>query len=261
MINWSGKGYWSSRISRLNKQFDAKIKRKTPPEGTCNLFKDLSFHINGATKAADSINIQRMILENEGQYHFYPSSETDIIIADEISESKKKVYSSGQFKGVYVLSSFWITESIKNGQLQDPTRKRYLKNLKTIDNSFVHEVYKQIVAHRKKDAVENDGQISDTSSTFEFTQIQPKPDEKMIFYPKSFENFDIDKDPNIVKTFFEKSRLSHIANWKKEFTDYIVQKIESKKSENREATYILHIDMDCFFVSIAIDFITHSRTF
>ena len=75
-------------------------------------------------------------------------------------------------------------------------------------------------------------------------------DEILSKLPKSFTDYNIDKNPNLVQKYFEKSRLSHIANWRTEFIQYVANQ-NTKKQVLPPAEWVIHIDMDCFFVAIA----------
>ena len=61
-----------------------------------------------------------------------------------------------------------------------------------------------------------------------------------------------------VKQFFQKSRLHHIGSWKNHFQETVRkfhlshQKPVVHHAANGKLRCILHVDMDCFFVSVAI---------
>lgn len=56
-----------------------------------------------------------------------------------------------------------------------------------------------------------------------------------------------------VKSFFEKSRLHHIGSWRTQFQETVRKhQLLIGKPPKRSDRVILHVDMDCFFVSVAI---------
>jgi nucleotidyltransferase/DNA polymerase involved in DNA repair len=65
-------------------------------------------------------------------------------------------------------------------------------------------------------------------------------------------------DPNFIDNYFKNSRLHHIGAWVDEFTKIRpdLRKIKPRYSEADYAggaqTVVLHIDMDCFFVSVGV---------
>ena len=95
-INWDPSEYWESRVSRLKAQFkekhdQARLNRTKKSDKEQNLFKDLRFHVNGHL-SVDFETITAVLLEHGGEYDFYPTPDTDIILAEQLSNSKKVLY-------------------------------------------------------------------------------------------------------------------------------------------------------------------------
>jgi DNA repair protein REV1 len=62
--------------------------------------------------------------------------------------------------------------------------------------------------------------------------------------------------PGFIKSYFATSRLHHLSGWKQELIRFVDQKMKSRgKGEICAVTknsIIMHVDMDCFFVSVAL---------
>ena len=135
-LHWTASEYWASRCKRLDQQFafkhgqergkyinpDGSISNygKLPENRTKRLFSGLVFHINGATLPLPSNELISLILEYCGEIDFYPSTRTNIIIANNLSNSKAIQYKTGMFKGIFVLYPTWVIDCVKIGQLLDP---------------------------------------------------------------------------------------------------------------------------------------------
>ena len=232
--------------------------------------------------------IYKKIFDHSGQIHIYFSDTTDIIIADDSSRATKEKYSRGAYKNVKVLKSIWIIDCIKQGQLIDVTLKknaRYNTFSETISIADVTNPYQMIMAKRvaesrakssaslaqpsyKKPKIETDQTKFTNHQTItkfdSYMKIKKLDWLKLVplsGLPKSFIDFNPESRENIVQEFFEKSRLSKISGFRNEFCNYLVEKSDGNGDDkkggqirllkNEEITHVLHIDMDCFFVSIA----------
>ena len=105
-VELSGGEYWESRIGKLQNQFkqrydEAKKKLKNSTKFQQNLFDGLRFHINGLLEVGFETAVQ-MIVEHGGEYDFYPTQKTDIVLAESLSNSKKNSYAENLKKVVSV---------------------------------------------------------------------------------------------------------------------------------------------------------------
>lgn len=64
----------------------------------------------------------------------------------------------------------------------------------------------------------------------------------------------ISTDPNFIKNYFNLSRLHHISTWKADLCDLVREKMKSKPliDSSTKSRTIMHVDMDCFFASVAL---------
>jgi DNA repair protein REV1 len=194
-----------------------------------------------------------MIVEHGGEYDFYPTAKTDIVLAESLSNSKKNSYKDGWMKGCFILRTRWLLDCVSNLQLQDPYLKtRYSISLNTahLENRFCDNIYAKIVEKRHELASDADRPTNSNQDPNENPKLTINQDEILSKLPKSFTDYNIDKNTNLVQAYFEKSRLSHIANWRTEFIQYVANQ-NTKKQILPPAEWVIHIDMDCFFVAIA----------
>jgi len=84
-----------------------------------------------------------------------------------------------------------------------------------------------------------------------------KPKVTLNFSPQSLEHAKSSlTDPNFVKNFFKNSRLHYIGSWKEHFEGIAesfkqsVPRFKSPRSSDKRI--VVHIDLDCFFASVAI---------
>ncbi|KAF7144242.1 hypothetical protein RHSIM_Rhsim05G0088900 [Rhododendron simsii] len=61
-------------------------------------------------------------------------------------------------------------------------------------------------------------------------------------------------DPNFVENYFKKSRLHFIGTWRSRYRQRFPSSIYTSSNVNAsgQRTYVIHVDMDCFFVSVVI---------
>jgi DNA repair protein REV1 len=61
--------------------------------------------------------------------------------------------------------------------------------------------------------------------------------------------------PNFIQNYFGSSRLHHISTWKNDLKEFVLDHLSSKPAPSKEnvnqGSIIMHVDMDCFFASIA----------
>eukprot|EP00834_Sanchytrium_tribonematis_P000239 NODE_5_length_72347_cov_1.339331.p7 type:complete len:687 gc:universal NODE_5_length_72347_cov_1.339331:20804-18744(-) len=121
--------YMNNKIEKLKKQNQAATLKS-------QIFRNLTFHINGTT-TPPFMELKEMILINGGKYEQYRLSEVDFFIAEELSESKKKMWE----KKKVVVPKF-ILESIENSKLLE-----YQSFLLSGSQNFIKEFYKQSRLH------------------------------------------------------------------------------------------------------------------
>ena len=209
-------GYMNAKKAKLEEQFlRDQEKNAIVKDG---IFRGCYVFVNGYTDpTADEI--KRIMMMNGGIYQLYQSPKTTHIIASRLPDVKIK-----RLKGNEpIVKPDWITESLEAGRLLDYTN--YLLYTAKASNQPVIKDFATVTT-RAKDA----------------------------------------KDENFLGEFYSNSRLHHISTMGANFKDYVNDlrgkhnghfsaRLRLRKtgfSLPKNAKMIMHIDMDCFFVSVGL---------
>lgn len=247
-----------AKITKLEEQFSASSN----PYRKSNLFSGISIFVNGLTNpSADEL--KRIMMVHGGTYHHYERSHTTYIIATNLPDVKVRNMNTSK-----IISPQWVVDSVKEMRVLDYTRYLLYTNQKVSQPSLV---FKNI----KKSDRENDLSIKENYNT---TQCK-----EAVFQHDTTTITDVDKhnckevartavDPKFLSEFYNNSRLHHIATLGAGFKQYVsdlrdrhgakgfparkelkeklsgILKVKARTS----VTYVMHIDMDCFFVSVGL---------
>lgn len=233
----------SAKISKLQNQFQSiEIEKESS-----RIFEGISIYVNGYTEPS-SDTLKQLMRENGGSYHHYYSRKfVSHIIATNLPKSKIVKLTDQK-----VVKPSWITESIKAQKLLPYTDFLVVPVDTRMNNQKTLNFTKTV--------------------TFEHKNTnEPKTPSKSPI--KSAYDLSPAKNKNFVSDFYSRSRLHHISNWGAEFKEYVngLQKLEDKDFPERESlrelvqnegleassegklrTTFMHIDMDCFFVSVGL---------
>ena len=222
--NWEGHGdYMAVKRIKLQDQMGRLCPQKT------DIFKDVVIYVNGWT-IPDADQLKELIHANGGGYRYSLSSSVTHVIASNLPAAKLRKMSTLH----KVCKPEWITESIAANNLL-PTTKYELYNIR--------HGQKQIEFQPVKTA-------SPTKSASSSEDISAMASPSI-------------GNSNFVNEFYSHSRLHHLSTWSnelKEFTAKMLpvtsQKIpqlapdDSLRGQALKA--FVHIDIDCFFVSVSI---------
>ena len=182
------------------------------------IFNGVAVFVNGYTDPT-SDQIKRIMMMNGGIYHHYQSPRTTHIIASRLPDVKIK-----RLKGNEpIVSPKWISESMEAGKLLDYTNY-LLYTAKASDQPVIKDFATTLT--KAKDA----------------------------------------KDEKFLGEFYNNSRLHHISTMGANFKEYVNElrgkhnghfsaRLRLKRSgfiPTKNAKIIMHIDMDCFFVSVGL---------
>ncbi|XP_067140610.1 DNA repair protein REV1 isoform X2 [Centruroides vittatus] len=233
-----------------------------------------------------SAELKRLMMLHGGRYnHYYSQKTTTHIIAINLPVSKIR-----QLKGEKVVRPEWITDSIKAGKLL-PESNYYLYNLsrnqKTlnfVNNNEINSDYKSTHSEIKDDDYTDlleAGCLNSNLKELDNNQLEVssiRSEENKILHKNQNAASPSDKsksslragDHNFLSEFYNHSRLHHISTAKSDFQAYVAElRNDSNRSfpgfnylknefQNREEVYtinskiFMHIDMDCFFVSVSL---------
>ncbi|CAJ0589986.1 unnamed protein product [Cylicocyclus nassatus] len=195
-----------------------------PAQRSSEIFKGISIFVNGHTEPT-ALELRQLIQLHGGEYHcYYEYGVTSYVIATSLASAKvSKTRQNEKF-----VRPEWIVDSIANGKLMD------------VEN------YILLPTQRKETTL---------------TNLQRKP-------PQQNEDKILDaRDPNFLEEFYARSRLHLISTLAQELKDYVcsLRASEQQSFPGREslkylrndsfkpfARTIFHVDLDCFFVSVAL---------
>ena len=182
------------------------------------IFNGVAVFVNGYTDPT-SDQIKRIMMMNGGIYHHYQSPRTTHIIASRLPDVKIKKLKGNE----PIVSPKWISESMEAGKLLDYTNY-LLYTAKASDQPVIKDFATTLT--KAKDA----------------------------------------KDEKFLGEFYNNSRLHHISTMGANFKEYVNElrgkhnghfsaRLRLKRSgfiPTKNAKIIMHIDMDCFFVSVGL---------
>uniref|UniRef100_A0A0A1WDT0 DNA repair protein REV1 n=1 Tax=Zeugodacus cucurbitae TaxID=28588 RepID=A0A0A1WDT0_ZEUCU len=249
-------GYMEAKITKLEEQFSASSN----PYRKSYLFSGISIFVNGLTNpSADEL--KRIMMVHGGTYHHYERSHTTYIIASNLPDVKVRNMNTSK-----IISPQWVVDSLKEMRLLDYTRyllytnqkisqpSLVFKNIKKKDRESDISIKENVADTQCKDAVQHDITTStdvDTTNSKEMARTAV--------------------DPKFLSEFYNNSRLHHIATLGAGFKQYVSdlrerhgtnsfparQKLKEQLKSSIEMkttppTLVMHIDMDCFFVSVGL---------
>ncbi|KAG5680848.1 hypothetical protein PVAND_010329 [Polypedilum vanderplanki] len=235
-------GYMSAKINKLEEQFS--ILQKDIKKS--NLFEGVSIFVNGRTNpSADEL--KRVMMEHGGIFHHYQRSFTRFVIASNLADVKIR---SNITKNI--IRPEYITDCLKANKLLDYSN--YL--LHTNKNSHQPQInFKKVES--KTEEQEDEYFDFNLDSLNQKIQNAQKEEKTGTAY-----------DKNYLQEFLNNSRLHCISTMASSFKFYITdlrkkhkgnfperEILKTKCSAKNFQPYksvIMHIDMDCFFVSVGL---------
>ncbi|CAH1107539.1 unnamed protein product [Psylliodes chrysocephalus] len=220
-------GYMAAKRAKLLDQFKgSEIPRLS------NIFEGVAIHVNGLTRPPID-ELKNLMAAHGGVFHMYQVSSTTHIIASNLPNVKIKHLGTTP-----IVKPSWITESINYGKLLD--YRRYL-----------------LYTNQSKTQPKIDFPIIEKNNNQEVAEPTNKAATKTA------------SDPNFLEEFYNNSRLhlistlgaefKHLVGQMREKSDGIFvgkQKLLALKTNSNllliQNTVIMHIDMDCFFVSVSL---------
>mmetsp|Transcript_42863 Transcript_42863/g.103649 ORF Transcript_42863/g.103649 Transcript_42863/m.103649 type:complete len:1291 (-) Transcript_42863:64-3936(-) len=245
--------------------------RKSRPD---LFFVGVTIKVNGYTEP-DNETLKRMIQRHGGQFECYETQRVTHIVAEHLSTAKANIFKK-QKNPVPVVSPRWIVDSIEQ-QCQLPYGKYLIEEVrddgqqKGIKDMFGPTGKKATPTKMPQvDVPPNNSKIdkSDESATAametgtEKKSEIPEPEEKAVETvsketpPSPRINGRIrttGTDPDFLEHYFNNSRLSFIGSYKQrsESAGANAPNTLNKDLANLPS-YVFHVDMDCFFASVAI---------
>ncbi|CAG9788332.1 unnamed protein product [Diatraea saccharalis] len=258
-------GYMQAKIAKLEEQF---CQRAGNDQKLSQIFDGVSIYVNGFTiPSADEL--KDLMSKHGGVYHIYQKSE-DFVIASNLPDTKVKNMSLAK-----VVKPEWITDSIASNKLLD--YKDYL----LFRHSRTQRKIEFLKNKSKGDTSKSEHNVKClTEQQFITDEINESDILKQNIPTNHSKNVETliktAADPNFISEFYNNSRLHHISQLGACFKQYVNDLRENNKfmfpartqlksrflslhlPMNSSQLYfergkiIMHIDMDCFFVSVGL---------
>ena len=274
-----------AKVQKLEAQYAANQN----PFKKSDLFAGISVYVNGLTNpSADEI--KRIMMTHGGTYQVYHRSTTTFLICQNLPDVKIRQITSAK-----IISPEWIVDCVKamkildyskyllyTNQKSDQPKISFPKCSSSKSDDTTNEVKEN--KHETKNLM-NEVVANDTVATGleiinkQFLNI----DNNSILIEGSnstnLESSNEEKtkartavDPKFLSEFYNNSRLHHIATLGAGFKDYISELREkhsgifpdrlvllSSTIVEDDSKKVMHIDMDCFFVSVGLRSRPHLR--
>ncbi|KAM8709694.1 hypothetical protein ACLKA7_016496 [Drosophila subpalustris] len=261
-------GYFEAKKSKLEEQFAVA----SDPFRQSNLFDGISIFVNGRTNpSADEL--KRIMMVHGGIYHHYERSHTNFIIASNLPDVKVRKMDTSK-----IISAQWVVDCVQEMRVLDYKPYLLYTNQKTTqprlnfgkgknNNSTVKEcdalenelggILKELQQAVATSPEKNTSSVTNVSATTANTSNSARTA----------------VDPAFLSEFYKNSRLHHIATLGAGFKQYVcelrqahgnkpfdkrleLRSLLASKSKTITAMtikrYVMHIDMDCFFVSVGL---------
>lgn len=255
-------GYMHAKIAKLEEQFSSRAGNDEKLES--NIFSGVSIFVNGYTNPPAN-ELKTLMARHGGVYHTYQRSD-DFIIATNLPDVKVKKLSLAK-----VVRPEWITESIASNKLLDFKDFLLYNQFRTQPKLNFDKIIK---TDMKDELSESVSKIQRRMDDNKCTVSIPSTSEQSITAIKS-DSTKTAADPNFISEFYNNSRLHHISQlgacFKQhinnlrdcsEFTFPARKLLKDAILKTRTTDYsqdnfdggktIMHIDMDCFFVSVGL---------
>lgn len=276
-------GYFEAKKSKLEEQFAAA----SDPFRKSDLFQGISIFVNGRTDpSADEL--KRIMMVHGGTFHHYERSHTTYIIASVLPDVKVRNMNLSKFisakwvvdclekKKIVDYKPYLLYTNQKTSQprlifgkpednganesksdVEPPKDKAEVEVDSTKDETqmelggILKNLQQAVATSPEKEASASESKITNLSTTSNNSTTARTA-----------------ADPNFLSEFYKNSRLHHIATLGAGFKQYVCRlrqkhgtqgfpKRETLKSlanshHNCLERYVMHIDMDCFFVSVGL---------
>ncbi|CAN7986236.1 unnamed protein product [Ixodes hexagonus] len=275
-------GYMSAKVQKLEKQFvrNAQFEVSGSETGEPAIFEGISVFVNGYTDPSAE-EIKRIMMVYGGTYqYYYKRKPKSYMIATNLPLAKLKDLRD------YVVTPNWITDCVKAGKLlpvQDyllhsPDLKKgqqQINSLKLAERPATSTVPSSEAHNDEEDGWLSSDDCVDSGNECEVLHAAQNCTHRS---PPRQEHKNSDNsryqagDSRFLQEFYGRSRLHHISTASLKLRDYVaqlrsvgncnfvgVQRLKSHLLEQTSAERVqehgkvlMHIDMDCFFVSVGL---------
>lgn len=272
-------GYMQAKIAKLEEQYCLQAGKN---EKLSNIFNGVSIYVNGFTTPSAE-ELKELMSQHGGVYHTYQRSE-DFVIASNLPDTKVKNMSLAR-----VIKPEWITDSIAANQLLDYKNYLLYRNSRTQPQLNFCKNIKNEVSKVEPIPLESSNtpksekmlevkeecvpiSVNSTSNT----DVIVDQSHEISDFKKNEHSTKTAADPNFISEFYNNSRLHHISQLGACFKQHVNDLRENSNFQFparmalkdrvclldnpanlsplsfEKGKTIMHIDMDCFFVSVGL---------
>ncbi|KYN29814.1 DNA repair protein REV1 [Trachymyrmex cornetzi] len=270
-------GYMAAKKAKLEEQFRDTASKEF--KESSKLFEGIAIFVNGYTNPT-SDELRRLMMMHGGIYHHYMHPKiTTHIIASNLPYSKIVLYRKSQ-NPIPICKPQWIIDSIAAGKILNFQNYLLYSNSTNLQPQLVYKLNNKdnasLIMHNKQNIEKPE---ASANTVCKETDINNKNISKHDVCKDALKqdsnnscqssNTKISaqstRDAEFLSTFYSNSRLHYISTMGTMFKDYvnelrdksdgIFSGLEHKvtgKVNHKQKPIIMHIDMDCFFVSVGI---------
>lgn len=252
-----------AKISKLDQQF---VSGQNGIVQQSDLFAGISIFVNGRTNpSADEL--KRIMMANGGVFHHYERSSTKFIIANNLPDVKIRNHTTKT-----IIRPEFIVDCLREKRILDHKNYLLVTNVRTNQPKITFQSNSNIPLKaqetEQKPELELCANLSIINKYLKFPKVAGDISKTNTLTKNQARTAN---DPKFLSEFYNNSRLHHISTLGATFKQYITTLREehttglfpareelskhitiNKEWIGRDAKFIMHIDMDCFFVSVGL---------
>ena len=274
-LNWDDYGgYFRVKRRKLAEQFRDMVGQKQS-----DIFQGVTIYVNGWTEPSND-ELKRMIHAHGGNYVFnlYGNTKVTHTIATNLPNSKIKNLGDS-----IVCTPAWIVDSISAGHqlptdgyllysnhgsqkklsFSTATKTKHLQNSRQIVDSMSGDHLSSDVRKSHEEDNNSNDKCGVSVNTFNSVACDSAVEHNPTSLRRKTKSYSPSKGAEFVNEFFTHSRLHYLSTWStelKQFTAKMVNRIRprypklhpSRSLRACDQRAVVHIDLDCFFVSVSI---------
>ena len=243
---WQSRGdYHELKKQKLREQTTSKVEAGGPRS---RVFAGVVAHINGHTVPSRK-ELWELIAQHGGQFEQYPGPTVTHVIVSELPDSKVQEWRQQPAKNrkPHVLPS-WVMASIEKGRLE-PWVPHLVPRLRDTSQRSVFDVARRVAPGTAPAPAAPAAAAAAAAAA-------PVPRQQHADSDAHAGAHCTRTDPDFVRKYFKRSRLHHIGasrgRYQKYVSDHCRQQYSQHAAVAGDSRVIMHIDMDCFFASVAM---------
>ncbi|TDH65954.1 uncharacterized protein CCR75_002643 [Bremia lactucae] len=259
--------YMSHKVQKLrgqNESFAAAMSSSPCGNNTTAIFRGVHVYVDGYTVPSKE-EIRQLMLLHGGGFEHYDTGRVTHVIATHLPASKLLQLQKAK-KPLPVVHPDWILQSIEQNKLLPLQRFLYTGLSDPTQSSILNLSNSEVSVEKTDDDICLDAAVeaserndNDDNDEDQFQMVEsPSIVRNRNSTPKLRTNSTKD-GPDFVRHYFAKSRLHHIGTWRATFQQKAAEfqaaykgPAVTKASVLSNNRVILHVDMDCFFVAVAV---------